>query len=254
MKENQREEIRNLLDAGRKKIDRDGKEREIALEAIRVELEKVTRENVDIYKREYWEEIDKAYDSYSKSIRPFWEKLIRRGGVIDRLVKAGYVDYGYSARIVDPILYKWPRFAQRSLEVGGRFPELKPKWVRDLGPRPCIFDAYELLEPAIPTRDPDFWVKNTLACYRDDDGNQGEVCLEQYGFAIYRMPPKGHSWGRYDYECFSYRIDFRRIKNNLPYIPEFIHPKVINGFASQVKSGRCDEYIGELLIKARGRR
>lgn len=253
MKENQREEIHNLLNAGRKKIERDSKERETALETIRMELEIVARESVDLYKREYWEENRETYDSYSKQIRPFWEKLVRRG-VIERLVKAEYAGYGYGTRVADPVLYNWPHFAQRSLEAGGTLPELRPKWVRDLGLRPCIYDAYKLLEPTTPTEDPDFWWKNTLACYSNDDRNQGEVHLEQYGFAIYRMPPEDHSWGRYDYECYVYRIDFRRIKNNLPYVPEFIHPKVVNDFADQIKSGRCDEYIGELLIKARGGR
>ena len=240
-------EIENFYDAGNRKINQDRESYLQKIEEIRLRLEVVARECVEKYRSEYWEEKDKTYDSY-RVIKSFWQRV--NTSAVPRLVKADGEDF--KVKITDTILYEWPVAAQRGLEAGGTYKDYRiPKWLVGIGLRPCIYDAFEVLENVVTTKE-DF-EEIILGCYKGEDQG-GKVFLEKNGFAIFRMPPDGHSWGRYDYECYAYRLDFRRINNNLPHIPEFLHPKVINGFAEQIKSGRCNEYIGSSLIRAEKRK
>lgn len=238
-------DIGDFLVAGERKAGKDKRveqEKVVALENIRARLEVEAKTIVLGYSKECDIAEDKLQESYLDFIKPFWYRLVETGakGVLE---EKGLLNY-LGSQIADPILYEWPFAAQRALNKGG-FAEYKPKWVKSLNLKPCIFDAYEILEPTAGITS-EFWENIILETYRGED--QAEIYLEDNGFVIYRMP-RG-SKGAYDYECYAYRLDFRRINHNYPYIPEFIHPKVINEFAGQIKSGRCDEYIGELLIKA----
>lgn len=254
MTEIPREGIEYFLEIGRGKVEAEEQASERRLEAVRVRLVTAARVVVDKYQSELQAAVPQLGQSYSTTIRPFWERLLTLG-IRDQLVSAGFVGYG-AGLVADPILYEWPFMAQRALTEGGIFPPNRDeddledeRLTRAVPIKPCQFDAEEILDPSFAQKQSQAHEEEiVLECYRGED--QAEVYLEKNGLVIYRVPrsPIGQR-GRYDYEHYAYRFNPSQ-DELLPALPNYIHPRVINDFASQIRSGRCDEHVGALLVRA----
>lgn len=241
MTETNNDEVQRYLQAGRRKISTDKGELLAKIEEVRTRLEVVARERVESYQQEYAESAPLVEESYRGVIQPFWNRIVNTG-VRDIIVAAGYVRRG--GQIMDTVNYHWPSLAMRALTEGGIFPDrlTRSSTLKQLYSEatPCVIDAWTIVEPQAPHQNPEFFEENTKSCY---EGNStGFICLDKAGLVTY----KGPGGGRYDWEYYAFR--FNPSEDRLV-LPEHVHPKVINEFAAQIKSGRSDEYVGALLVR-----
>lgn len=243
------EELQQFYSAGRRKVSKDKAELLAQIEEVRVRLEAAARDFTLNYQQEC-EAADRGEveDSYRGTIQPFWRRIIN-SGTRDRIVGAGYD--GRAAQITDITLYGWPELAMRALDEGGIYPDrLKRddtlKW---LNPevKPCIIDAWTILDPHSSIKPPDEFEEIIVACYRGD--GRGLVGISETGLSIHRL----HEIDSRAYSYQGLRYYFNPSEDTLPPLPEYIHPRLINEFAAQIRSGRCDEYVGALLVRAEER-
>lgn len=242
-----KENASRFYTAGRRKIDADRDALLSLVEEVRVRLEASAQEFIAKYQQEYDESAPQLEDSYKGTIRPYWDQLVILG-IRDRIVEAGYSNRG--AQITDPVDYKVPLLAQRAVSEGGILPD-RLNWdsrLKQLNPeiKPCIIDAWSIVGSHNVFGDRKAHEASEIECYKGR--SNAFVCLDKTGGLVIYQGPGG---GRYDWEYYAHRFD--PAEANLAPLPEHIHPKVINEFASQIRSGRCDEYVGALLVKAEER-
>lgn len=240
-KENQEIERTYVLHG--KVLDLERKELMVKMEEVRKRLEISANVHVAKYQKEYLQAIPEIENSYKQVIQPFWNRL-NSSGIVEKIAQAELTRE--ERYITDPISYELPSYAQRALSQGGIFPELNGsnprirKWLKGLEFKPCIIDALSVIDPFSPIENPEYHEELVKKSYIGE--GYGFVTLDNTGFVIYRGAIAASE---------RHHIDPTEVA--LSPLPNHIHPKVINEFANQIASGKSDEYIGKLLIKAQRR-
>lgn len=237
-------EIENFYNAGNRKINRDKDKLLAEIGTVRIRLENKAIEVTENYRKSCNEASLLVEDSYHDTIQPFWKRIIS-SGVGEKILSAGYE--GRGAQITDITNYDWPEWAEEALDKGGRYPDSldyeKNKELKEFAGKPCFIDAVSVVTGSV-IMTPKEHEETILYCY--EGKGRGLTGLAQNGLSIHRLW-EGDSRA-YPYQGLRYY--FNPSEDALPPIPDYIHPRLINDFAIQIRSGLCEEYIGALLVRA----